>query len=230
MTRPPTRLLTVVVCALSGLSCNDDPSADTEAQEKIEVASRTVSVTPQAAIQGQQAFATCAACHGPEGEGRVGIAPSITSKTFLAAASDEMLLKVIANGRPGTTMPSWKSLGDKTIASLVVFLRAKSPTEPAELDQSPLRGNVADGEKLFKSICADCHGRTGAGYQESSSGTGIGRHGFLDNATNGYLRYVIKHGKSGTQMKPFSGVKTSVVNLTDQEIEDVIAYLRKSAW
>lgn len=220
----------LVAGALSLVSCNQASSSDAEAQQSLVLASRTVSVTPETAIKGKQAFATCAACHGPEGQGRVGIAPSITSKTFLSAASDEMLLKVISKGRPGTTMTSWESLGQPTIHQIIAFLRAKSPTEPAKLDESPLRGNLQNGEKLFTSICANCHGRTGAGYQESSSGTGIGRHGFLDVASNGYLRYVIKHGKSGTQMKPFSGAKVSVANLSDQEIEDVIAFLRKNAW
>ena len=66
---------------------------------------------------------------------------------------------------------------------------------------------------------------------ESANGTGIGRAGFLDSVSNGYLRYVIKHGKSSTPMRPFAaGSKVAVANLSDSQIEDVIAFLRAGAW
>ncbi len=66
---------------------------------------------------------------------------------------------------------------------------------------------------------------------ETANGTGIGREAFLDSATNGYLRYVIKHGKSDTPMRGFAGDDpVAVANLDDDEIENVIAYLRDHAW
>ncbi len=225
-TSPPA-LLTVLALLFAG--CNqsaDDDKPDTPENK------RTVRIAPDTVPKGKTAFATCAACHGEHGEGKVGAAPALTSKSFLEAASDEMLLTTIKNGRPGTTMVAWKDTLEKgTPEAIVAFLRATTKTEPAKLDESPLKGDAAKGEELFHAICANCHGRTGAGYQESGSGTGIGRKGFLDVASNGYLRYIIKHGKSGTQMKSFAKEsRTAVANLSDQEIEDVIAYLRKQAW
>ena len=42
---------------------------------------------------------------------------------------------------------------------------------------------------------------------------------------------IIIQGKTGTKMLPFSKKsRIAVANLTDAEIEDVIAYLRAKAW
>lgn len=193
---------------------------------------RTIAVTPEAAARGKAAYATCAGCHGQRGEGRMGIAPRLMSKSFLAAASDRMLVATISEGRAGTTMTPWGPvLGEDSVEDIVAWLRTEVPTEPAELDESPLDGHVPTGEKSFREICATCHGRSGAGYQESGSGTGIGRKAFLSTVTNGYLRYVIAKGKSQTAMRPFAlDAPTAVANLDRQEIEDVIAYLRHQAW
>lgn len=194
---------------------------------------RTIEVTPEKAKAGEAAFtATCVACHGPTAEGRVGMAPNIVSKSFLAAASDQMLIETISKGRTGTTMVPWgPSLGDEKIESIIAYLRTKQPVAPAALDERPNKGDVAAGESIFANICVMCHGRHGAGYQEAVSGTGIGRKVFLDTVTDGFLRYIIKHGKSQTKMRPFDQKSPiAVANLSDEEIEDVIAYLRKQAW
>ncbi len=193
---------------------------------------RFVKVTPEAAAKGKGAYAACAGCHGAEAEGRVGIAPRLASASFLAAASDQFLVDTIARGREGTTMVAWGSiLKTDQIESIVAWLRTKAASTPAKLDESPCTGDVSKGAASFRAICATCHGRSGAGYLEAGSGTGIGRKAFLSKVTNGFLRHVIKHGKSQTAMRPFrSGSPTATANLDDAEIENVIAYLRAKAW
>ena len=118
----------------------------------------------------------------------------------------------------------------KSTRSWRIFARF-AETQPADLDESPLQGNATEGERIFGDICAACHGRTGAGYQETANGTGIGRSVFLDSVTNGYLRYIIRHGKSNTMMRGFgTDDPVAVANLSDEDIENVIAYLREHAW
>ena len=113
----------------------------------------------------------------------------------------------------------------------MAFLRSLNETDPAPLDESPNRGDATKGATLFREICSACHGRTGAGYQETANGTGIGRKAFLDEASDGFLRYIIRHGKSDTAMRGFAtGDPIAVANLTDDDIENVIAYLRANAW
>ncbi len=181
---------------------------------------------------GKQTFAICASCHGPVGEGRVGIGPSLVSSSFLAAASDDFLTRTITKGRTGTTMIAWGGvLSEEQIASVVVYLRSLDPVPAAELDESKLHGVADDGRVTFEAICVACHGRAGGGYIESANGTGIGRQAFLSEVSDGYLRYVIANGKSGTPMRPFSADSAvAVANLTSQQIDDVIAYLRSQAW
>ena len=68
--------------------------------------------------------ANCASCHGGRRQGGVG--PSLVPSGLIE--SDEFYAETIANGRPGTAMPSWGALGltDNDIEALVGFLR----TEP----------------------------------------------------------------------------------------------------
>lgn len=192
---------------------------------------RSVEVTAAKVAEGKALFATCAGCHGQEGVGMVGQGPRLNSETFLAAASDSFLRETISKGRPGTTMVSWGgSFKPAQIDALIAYLRSLNPVEPAKLDEGPLSADVPHGKALYQSICYTCHGRTGAGYQETANGTGIGRKVFLDTVSNGYVRYLVEHGKSQTQMRPFAGAKLSVAKLTPKEIDDVIGYLRTQAW
>jgi cytochrome c oxidase cbb3-type subunit 3 len=181
---------------------------------------------------GKATFGLCMACHGEDAAGRIGIGPRIASKSYLAAASDDFLARTIKNGRSATTMIPWEQiLSDQQVEAVIAYLRSLEPVAPAALDESELEGVAANGEPIFRAICSGCHGRSGAGYQETANGTGIGRKAFLDSASNGFIRYIISHGKSQTKMRGFAAKNvTAVANLSDQEIEDTIAYLRANAW
>ena len=114
---------------------------------------------------------------------------------------------------------------------LLAYLRSLQPIEPAELNEAKLAGNAKVGSRLFQSICSACHGRNGAGYQETANGTGIRRKAFLASVTDGFLRYLVKHGKDQTMMRPFGGKsRVAVANLTDAQIEDVLTFMRHNAW
>jgi mono/diheme cytochrome c family protein len=181
---------------------------------------------------GRASYGTCMGCHNIDATGRIGIGPRIASESYLAAASDDFLIQTIRDGRPGTTMVPWGAVfGEAEIEGVVAYLRSLYPVEPAVLDESDLRGDPENGAVVFRSICSGCHGRSGAGYQETANGTGIGRKAFLDSASDGFLRYIVSEGKSQTKMRGFAAKNvTAVANLTDQEIEDTIAYLRANAW
>ncbi len=181
---------------------------------------------------GKATFGMCMACHGEDAAGRIGIGPRIASKTYLAAASDDFLAQTIKKGRNATTMIPWeKVLDDQQVEAVIAYLRSLEPVEPAALDESELKGVVENGERIFRAVCSGCHGRSGAGYQETANGTGIGRKAFLDSASNGFIRYIVSYGKTQTKMRGFASKNiTAVANLSDQEIEDTIAYLRANAW
>ena len=225
-----SRLSAIVFNALllGSLAACDEPP------ETIDQPAADAPIPPEMLVEeGGKLYATnCVGCHGPEGKGRGGMGPRLASESFLAAASDEMLTNTISKGRMGTTMAAWGNmLPPSQIEALTAYVRSMTPHERVELDESPIDGDLAAGEEVFKTICAMCHGRNGGGYMESSSGTGIGRKVFLEEVSNGYLRYIIKNGKSQTKMKSFrEGAPAAVANLTDKQIEDVIAYMRENAW
>ncbi|MCP4444961.1 MAG: c-type cytochrome [Myxococcales bacterium] len=189
--------------------------------------------TDAAAIaKGKELYAQCIGCHGPTGEGMTALGPRLNSKTFLAAASDDMLIRNISKGRLGTPMIAWSSvMKPEEISKVVSYMRSWSEIEEAALNHDPLAGEPVAGKRVYMDICSGCHGVTGAGIQETGNGTGIGRKSFTDEVSNGFLRYVIKNGKSQTKMKPFAeDSHIAVANLTDKQIDDVIAHLRTSAW
>ncbi|MCP4503269.1 MAG: c-type cytochrome [Deltaproteobacteria bacterium] len=185
-------------------------------------------VLDEQAKRGKAAYAACAACHGQNGEGVKGLGPTLASKTFLAAASDEFLSETIKKGRPGTTMIPWRAaFDDKKIADLVHFIRALYPHKKVKLDESPLKGSIADGKAVYQAICSSCHGVKGGGFNETKNGTGIARKGFLDTASNGFIRYIAEEGKTGTRMQGFKrGRPHNIADLTPEDIDSVIQYLR----
>lgn len=205
-----------------------DPAVGTSSGEM-----RTIEANAARVAAGRELFqGSCVSCHGDEGEGRVGIGPALNSESFLAAASDGYLTRTIYLGRAGTTMPAWGAgFGRDGVENIVAYMRSWRDIEPVRLDDAPARGDAEAGAVVFREICAACHGNSGAGYQETANGTGIGRAAFLAETSNGYLRHIIANGKTNTPMKPFGRpAAIAVANLTNDEIENVITHLRASAW
>jgi cbb3-type cytochrome c oxidase subunit III len=188
--------------------------------------------TPEQVEQGKALFAMCAGCHGAEGEGKIGVGPRLNSANYLAAAPNDFFAQTIVKGRAGTNMVAFGAgMPQENVDALVSYIRSWQTKPGAALDDSPLKGDAATGEKLFGDICETCHGGAGAGYSEAGSGTGIGRKDFLDVASDGFLREVIRNGKDNTAMRSFDkNSPVTVADLTDEEIDSIIQYLRASAW
>jgi len=170
----------------------------------------------------------CVFCHQADAIGKPGFAPSLTNKELLGAASDIFLLSTIRDGRPGTGMPPFAHLGRGGIKSIVAYLRSHSelPNRGAEVDaQSDARGDPRLGKLWFDQICSTCHGANGDGYVAGGTGTAIGMPGFLEKATDGFIRETIKQGRSNTRMLGFQGAD-GLASLSEQEIDDIITYMR----
>ncbi len=188
--------------------------------------------TPEQIMTGQVAFGLCASCHGPEGEGNVGLAPRLNSQAWLSSVSNEFIRNTIKEGRAGSNMVPWyRGLGDEALDGLVAFIRSWQTDAGRVLDESPLKGDATAGRRRFVDVCASCHGVRGAGYNAGLDGVAIGRKAFLDGASNGFLRSMIRDGKSGTLMESFSEQATLPIDrLSDEEVDGIIKYLRETAW
>lgn len=179
--------------------------------------------------QGEALFTqNCALCHQADAIGKPGFAPSLTNKEFLSIASDKFIMGTIRDGRTGTGMPPFAHLGRQKIKAIVTYLRsyAKLPDRSVSVDaQKTSQGDPRLGKLWFDQICSTCHGVKGDGYTAGGTGTAIGKIGFLSSATDGFIRTTVKEGRSNTRMLGFQGAD-GLADMTDQEIDDVIAYLR----
>lgn len=173
----------------------------------------------------------CVFCHQADAIGKPGVAPSLTNPEFLSTSSDKFISGTIRDGRTGTGMPPFAHLGRKGIDAIVAYLRshAKGPNRSAKIDKQPRsQGDARLGKLWFDSICATCHGTNGDGYLAGGTGTAIGNASFLSKASDGFLRETIKYGRSNTRMIGYSGPE-SMAALSDQEIDDIITYMRSLA-
>lgn len=88
------------------------------------------------AAKGQQIYAsTCAACHGPTGEGVKGLGKNLVTSDFTKGLTDEQLLAFIKQGREmsdplnttGIAMPPKggnPALQDEQISDIIAFMRS----------------------------------------------------------------------------------------------------------
>jgi mono/diheme cytochrome c family protein len=173
----------------------------------------------------------CVFCHMEDAIGQPGVAPSLTNQEFLSVASDTFFEATIRDGREDTGMPPFAHLGRSGVQAIVAYLRshAKEPNHSEEVDNQPdARGDPRLGKQWYDYICSTCHGVDGDGYEAGGTGTAIGLPGFLDKVSDGFIRETIKKGRSNTRMLAFSG-SVGLANLSDQEIDDIIVYLRTRA-
>lgn len=181
---------------------------------------------------GKQAFVVCGGCHGAAGAGVQGLAPRLNSPNWLATVSNDYLATTIREGRTGSNMVPWDGgLGEETVDNIVSYIRSWQTTEGVKLDESELQGDAETGSKLFLDICAACHGVRGAGYAAGVDGIGIGRRSYLSVATNGMIREMMRSGKDKTPMESFTkGSAVVIDDLSDAEVDSIIAHLRAQAW
>ncbi len=190
-----------------------------------------VAAAPDAALvaKGEKLYnQNCSVCHQPDAIGKPGFAPSLANPEFLSIASDKFLMSTIRDGRVGTGMPPFSHLGRQSIKAIVAYLRSheKLTNRAAEVDAQPdAHGDPRLGKQWYDYICSTCHGMAGDGYAAGGTGTAIGKPGFLHKVSDGFIRTTIKEGRSNTRMRGFQGAD-GLANLSDQEIDDIIVYLR----
>lgn len=184
---------------------------------------------PSVLEQGKELFVeNCEVCHQADAIGQPGVAPSLTNPELLSVSSDTFLMGTIRDGREDTGMPPFAHLGRRNVRAVIAYLRSHTdgPDRAAEVDAQPIAyGNPRLGKQWYDNICSTCHGLSGNGYEAGGTGTAIGLPGFLQKVSDGFIRETIKRGRSNTRMLPFQGPK-GLANLSDQEIDDIIVYLR----
>jgi len=186
-----------------------------------------------AAPDGARLYAqNCAACHGADGRGGVGVPLALAS--FLRSVDDAYLDTTIRLGRPGRVMPAFAQLDGAERRAIIAHLRGwQAAGEPIlEIDNTPVQGDVTHGQRLFAQHCAACHGAQG----EGGHGTGVtfsrprdmpiiapalNDPGFLAAASDQMIKATLLHGREGTPMVSFLQQ-----GLSERDIDDVVSYVR----
>lgn len=73
--------------------------------------------------RGKDLFAqACAACHGPEGKGMVGVAPNLTDEVWLYGSSEAIITETISKGRVNKMPAFGERLGDAKVHLLTAYI------------------------------------------------------------------------------------------------------------
>ena len=173
----------------------------------------------------------CVVCHDEQGLGGIGL-PLSGSK-----ANDftfDYLFNTVRYGRPGRVMPAFDFLSDAQVSAIVFYLQSWRDNAVIQaVETTAIAGDAAAGAKIFARSCATCHGDDG---RSEGLGTGVtlsrerqfevippalNNSGFLASASDAWIRRTIEHGRVGTLMP-----SKQAMGLGDQDVRDVIAYLR----
>ncbi len=120
-------------------------SGDLKEEQKLEILSQ----------KGKVIFLErCAACHGKEGEGKIG--PKLAGGTWRYGSSDAKLLESISKGRHGGKMPSFsKTLGKQKIWYVIAYIRSLAEIREAE----KIEKVIGQGKLIYIKKCSVCHGK-----------------------------------------------------------------------
>lgn len=112
---------------------------------------------PAALKIGQRLFLNhCAACHGSDARGGPGF-PNLTDDNWQYGRTAEAIKTTITQGRTGFMPAMGELVGDEAgIESVAAYVRSLNGYEHESVQ-------VEQGEKIFTSVCAACHGADAKG-------------------------------------------------------------------
>jgi cytochrome c553 len=174
------------------------------------------------ATAGKEKSATCAGCHGVDGNS------ANTEWPKLAGQGDHYLSKQLQDFKGGarknaTMAPMVAALGEQDMADLSAFYSSQAiqvgsaDEKLVELGQKIYRGgNPASGV----SACIGCHGPSGAGNPAASFPSLSGQHAkYVENQLNTF--------KSGERNNDAGKMMRSIASkMTEQEIKAVASYVQ----
>jgi mono/diheme cytochrome c family protein len=168
----------------------------------------------------------CQRCHAAQGNGFGTIQPNLANfprafrgnSLFFKAIPDERIVRSIEKGIPGTSMPPYGEMFERSSINSIVdllfraFIRAdrtdkeieKPPAKPAVL---PLTQAIA---ATYEKQCSKCHGIGGIGkgpqyLKYLPRPRDLTNRPYFDSRTDEQIAGAITYGVRGTGMQPFAG-------------------------
>ena len=172
----------------------------------------------------------CAACHGENGKGGIGVPLSLAS--FQASVDNQYLKRSIRLGRPGRVMPAFTQLEEVEVDAIILHLRSWYKGKIPQYGKQSIQGDAKHGAVLYQQNCAACHGKDA----EGGHGTGVTlsrprdlpiiapslhNPGFLTAASDAMIKSTLVTGRKGTPMVAFGKH-----GLKDSDLNDIVAFIR----
>jgi cytochrome c oxidase subunit 2 len=184
------------------------------------------------ANKGKALYATCAACHGQNGEGNLAL-----NSPALAGQEDWYLLTQLKNYKAGIRgtnpkdiygmqmRPMSMTLADEqAMKDVIAYIKT---FKPGPLEDTVKGGDAAKGKSLYMT-CAACHGQQAEGMKALNAPK-------LTVQQDWYLLRQLKYFKEGirgTDPKDIYGMQMrpmSMILADEQAMKDVVAYIRQVA-
>lgn len=180
-------------------------------------AQATVTASQDDVTQGQKLFAAnCATCHGMDGQGQLGVAPSLVGVG--AAAVDFQVgtgrMPMQASGPQAPAKPVQFTQDQIYQLAAWVASLGPGPAIPSDEDVDPANGDAAVGMALFRTNCAMCHGSVGGGGALTDGKYAPGLYSTTP-------RHIYEAMLTGPQSMPVF----NDANISSQGKRDIIAYL-----
>lgn len=187
-----------------------------------------VSAVEGNAEAGKAKSATCAACHGPDGNSPTDMYPKIAGQHagYIYKQLKEFKAGMTSGGKEGRNNAVMggmvAALSDQDMKDLAVFYASqtmKSGTTPEDV--------VARGQQLFRAgdmdrgiaACIACHGPRGVGHSLAN----FPKISFQHPA---YIKAQLESFRSGTRANDMNGMMRDIAKkLTDEDIEVLSKYL-----
>jgi cytochrome c oxidase cbb3-type subunit III len=172
----------------------------------------------------------CAGCHGPDGKG--GAAIGLGDPVYLAIADDATILRVTANGVPGTAMPAFAKhaggmLTDAQINAIISGIRTRWAKPDALDDANPPphsaqgSSDAKHGAAVYGVYCSSCHGADGRGGKRASS---IVNGSYLALVSDQNLRTIVIVGRPEIGAPDWRG-NVPDKPMSPEDVSDVVAWL-----
>ena len=172
----------------------------------------------------------CAGCHGTDGKG--GAAIGLADPIYLAIADDATIIRVTADGVPGTAMPAFAQhaggmLTDDQIGIIARGIRTQWAKPDALRDVNPppyvaqTPGDPSHGAAVYDMYCLSCHGKGGGGGAHASS---IVDSAYLALVSDQSLRTAVIVGRPDMGAPDWRG-DVPGKPMSPQEVSDVVAWL-----
>jgi cytochrome c553 len=156
---------------------------------------------------GKRVAATCASCHGEDGNSKIPGTPSLAGQQprYFVAATHEYL----TGARASAPMdPMLRKLSKLDMESVALFYASQQPAQRS----APPTGDPAAGEPLT-AVCGGCHGSHGVSTDSATPSLAGQDPQYLAQATKAYAT-TRKHDM----------MRRLVANLSDQDISNIVAF------